>query len=41
MGRRGLHVEGGVGVVEGTQEDEECKVDAIRREIWDVRNIGV
>lgn len=41
MGRRGLYVEGGVGVVEEAQEDEESKVDARGRKIWGVRNGGV
>ncbi len=44
MGRRGYRVEGGVGAmgaVKGAQVDEEKEVDAIRGEIWDVRNGGV
>lgn len=41
MEKRGLHVEGGVDVVEGAQEGVESEVAAIRREIWDVRNGGV
>ncbi len=41
MGRRGLYVEGGVGVVEEAPEDEESKVDARGRKIWGVRNGGV
>ncbi len=36
-----MYVEGGVGVVEEAQEDEESNVDARGRKIWGVRNGGV